>query len=152
MTDTKLIELEGTARWAKVFEFNKDKNEDYHGEGGAYTIDMLLEKEELDKLSESGSRLSPKVAEDGIVIRFKRKHVHPGGIEAFGGAPRVVLEGGEDFPADTLIGNDSRVRVYVTVYDTKMGKGTRLEAVEVLELVEYESENKPSGLKLPFDD
>lgn len=150
MTTTTVLELEGIANWAKVFEFNRDKNEDFHGEGGAYTIDMVFEQDELNKLSESGSRLKPKVTDDGIVIRFKRKHLHPAGIEEFGGPPRVVDAEGELFPADTLIGNGSRVKLAVSVYDTKMGKGTRLEAIKVLDLVEYESENKPQGITLPF--
>lgn len=151
---TKLLEVEGILNWAKVFEFNRDKNEDFHGEGGAYTVDVLLEKAELDKLTKSGSRLKPKITDDGIAIRFKRKHIHPTGIEEFGGAPRVVIgeESPEEFPADTLIGNGTRAKVFFTVYDTKLGKGTRLEAIQVLDLQEYESEGgEPTGgIKLPF--
>lgn len=151
MSTTQLIELEGIANWAKVFEFNKDKNEEFHGEGGAYTLDVQLEKEELDKLTESGSRLKPKLGDDGISIRFKRKHIHPGGITDLGGPPKVVDADKNPFPEGTLIGNGSKVRVYVTVYDTKLGKGTRLEGVQVLDLVEYESENDGGGgVKLPF--
>lgn len=150
---TKLIEVEGILNWAKVFPFNLDRNEDFHGEGGAYTVDVLLEKAELDKLTKSGSRLKPKITDDGIAIRFKRKHIHPTGIEEFGGAPRVVIgeESPEEFPSDTLIGNGTRAKVFFTVYDTKMGKGTRLEAIQVLDLQEYESDGEPmGGIKLPF--
>jgi len=151
---TQLVELEGIANWAKVFEFNRDKNEDFHGEGGAYTVDVQLEKEELDKLTASGSRLKPKLTDDGISIRFKRKHIHPMGIEELSGPPKVVDADKNPFPGDTLIGNGSKVKVYVSVYDTKMGKGTRLEGMQVVDLVEYESDYDPEeqggSLKLPF--
>lgn len=146
---TQLIELEGIANWAKVFEANRDMNTDFHGEGGAYTVDVQLEKEELDKLTKSGSRLKPKLGDDGVSIRFKRKHIHPGGIEELGGPPKVV--GPDKEPIDGLIGNGSRVKVYASVYDTKLGKGTRLEGMQVVDLVEYESEGgEGGGVKLPF--
>jgi len=145
----QLLELEGIASWAKVYEENRDKNEDFHGEGGAYTVDVLLEKEELDKLTKSGSRLKPKIVDEGISIRFKRKHIHPAGIEELGGPPKVV--GPDKEPIDCLIGNGSKVKVYVSVYDTKMGKGTRLEGMQVTDLIEYESESgEGGGVKLPF--
>lgn len=147
----QLIELEGISNWAKVFENNRDTNEDFHGEGGAYTIDVQLEKEELDKLTNSGSRLKPKLTDDGISIRFKRKHVHPAGIEELGGPPKVVDAEKNPFPEKTLIGNGSKVKVYVSVYDTKMGKGTRLEGIQVTDLVEYEGDGgEGNGVKLPF--
>lgn len=41
-----------------------------------------------------------------------------------------------------LIGNGSRVRVKIAVYDTIKGKGTRLEEVQVLDLIEYERSEK----------
>ena len=144
----ELVELEGIANWAKVYETNRDMNTDFHGEGGAYTVDVQLEKEELDKLTKSGSRLKPKLGDDGISIRFKRKHIHPS-IPEFGGPPKVV--GPDKEPIDCLIGNGSKVKVYVSVYDTKLGKGTRLEGMQVVDLVEYESEGgEGGGVKLPF--
>lgn len=146
----ELYEVEGIGQWAKVFEFNRDMNEDFHGPGGACTIDVLLEKEELDKVTKSGSKLKPKITDEGIVMRFKRKFNHPQGIKEFGGVPRVVDAEGNDFPEGTLIGNGSKVRVYFTVYETKMGNGTRLEAVQVLDLVEYESDTEYTSVKLPF--
>lgn len=147
---TQLIELEGIASWAKVFENIRDMNTDFHGEGGAYTVDVQLEKEELDKLTKSGSRLKPKLGDDGVSIRFKRKHIHPGGIEELGGPPKVVGPD-KELLDNVLIGNGSRVKVYVSVYDTKLGKGTRLEGMQVVDLIEYESEGgEGGGVKLPF--
>ena len=147
---TELVELEGIASWAKVFGFNKDNNEEFHGEGGAYTIDVLLEKDQLDKLTKSGSRLKPKIGDEGISIRFKRKHLNP--VEPlWGGPPKVVTADKYPFPGETLIGNGSKVMIYVTIYDTKLGKGTRLEGIQVLDLVTFESEEgMGGGVHLPF--
>lgn len=149
---SKQVVVEGTLMWAKLFERNKDTNEDFHGEGGAYTVDVILDKEELDKVTESGSRLKPKITDEGIVIKFKRKHNHK--IEELGGAPQVVDAEKEEWNDEVSIGNGSKGKVAFTVYDTKMGKGTRLDAVQVTELVEYEGDSdedgEPKAKKLPF--
>lgn len=144
------IKLTGKASWAKIYERNRDINEAYHGAGGAYTIDVLLEKEELDKLTASGSRLKPRLSDDGISIKFKRKHVHPAGIEALGGPPQVVDAEGNEW--DKYLGNGSTVTVAVDVYDTKMGKGTRLTGVKVLEYVAppEPEEGEGGAPSLPF--
>lgn len=147
------ITLTGEAHWAKVFEHNKDKHEAFHGPDGAYTVDMLLDKEELDKLTQAGSRLKPKITEEGVVIKFKRKHTHPAGISELGGPPRVVDSEGNPWEGG-LIGNGSKVQIIVEVYDTKMGKGTRLEALKVVDLVEPpqrdEAEGQEAKPALPF--
>ena len=148
---TETVKLTGKASWAKIYEGNRDKNEAFHGEGGAYTIDVLLEKEELDKLTASGSRLKPRLSDDGISIKFKRKHIHPAGIKALGGPPQVVDAEGNDF--SEWLGNGSTVEVAVDVYDTKMGKGTRLTGVRVVEFVappEREEGEEGGAPKLPF--
>lgn len=150
---TELHEVEGIANWAKVFEFNRDMNTDFHGEDGAYTIEVTLEKAELDKHTKSGSRVKPKLTDEGVSIRYKRKHTHQQGIEELGGPPKVVDKDKQLFPENTLIGNGSRVKVYFSVYETKKGKGTRLEGIQVLDLVEFESEDYEGGgggVKLPF--
>lgn len=139
----------GEARYPKLFTSNRDMNEDFHGPDGAYTIDVLLGKEELDKVTKSGSRLKPKVVEDGIAIKFKRKHTHPT-VEALGGPPKIVDADEKEWDNSVFIGNGSKVEVYFEVYDTKLGKGTRLAGVKVLELVEYEGGEGGGGAKLPF--
>lgn len=146
----ELVEVEGTLYWAKLFDRNKDRNEDFHGPGGAYTVDVVLEKKELDKLTKSGSRLKPKMVEEGIAIRFKRKHIHPTGIEELGGPPRVADKDKNLWDDGVNIGNGSKAKVYFSVYDTKMGKGTRLEGVQVTDLVEYEAPEGSGGVELPF--
>lgn len=147
----EMIELEGELHWAKLFERNRDTNEDFHGPGGAYTVDVILDKKELDKLTKSGSRLKPKMVEDGIAVRFKRKHIHPAGIEELGGPPRVADKDKNLWDSSINIGNGSKGKIYASVYETKMGKGTRLEGVQVTDFVEYEvDESEKQGVKLPF--
>lgn len=146
---TQMISVIGTAKWAKLFDYNKDTNEAFHGPGGGYTINVVLDKSELDKVKASGARLKPSITDDGVELKFRRKHSHPT-IPEFGGPPKVV--DAEDNPWDTevTIGNGSQVEVFFTVYDTSMGKGTRLEGVRVLDLVEYVSEGAGEKARLPF--
>jgi hypothetical protein len=145
---TKFLTIKGTAKWARVFEDNRDllgfegAAKEY---GGQYVIDVYPDKENLDKLKDAGSRLQPKLDEDGkMFIKFKRKHEGP--FPAASGAPKVINKGGDvwSFEDDGPIGNGSEVEVNLVVYDTRMGKGTRLEGVKVLNLVEY---NEASGPK-----
>jgi hypothetical protein len=149
---TELFEFEGIASWARVFEQNRDMDKRFHGDyDGLCSIDLEMDKEEYDKFIATGSRTSGKPGENGIIVKFKRKFAH-----AFaGGAPKVAKADGTlwKLEEDGLIGNGSRVKVFATVYDTKIGKGTRLEGVQVLEHVPFESERKEStGIKLPFEE
>jgi hypothetical protein len=147
---SETIYLKGKGKWAKLFEQNKDNNEDFHGPGGAYTLVLYLDKEELDKFAATGSRVSPKTDEDGVFLRLKRKHNHPS-IEALGGPPQVVDADKNAWDPGVPIGNGSELEVAVTVYDTRMGKGTRLEGVRVLEHVELPPlENGEGSPRLPF--
>jgi hypothetical protein len=148
---TQRIYLTGTAMWAKLFERNRDQG-DYHTEtDGITSICLLLEKEELAKLKASGSRLRPSVTDEGLSVKFRRPWKHRS-IEEFGGAPQVVNADGEDWDHSVSIGNGSKVEVAVSIYDTPMGKGTRLEGVKVIDLVEYDNPNagEPLTTKLPF--
>ena len=151
MTKSAMHSVKGIANWAKVFDFNRDKGSFYEDCDGACTIDVLLDQEELAKLAESGSRLKPKVTEDGISVKFKRKFKHPS-IPALGGAPKVVDSEDNVWDTEVSIGNGSEAEVFFTVYDTKFGKGTRLEGVRITNLVEYERPEgeETSDMRLPF--
>lgn len=142
--------ITGKASWAKLFAHNKDKNEDFHGPGGAYTVDLIVDKEELDGFVATGARTTPRPVEGGTSIKFKRKHVHPT-IEVFGGPPQVV-DAEKNAWDGTLIGNDSDIEVAYTVYDTKMGTGTRMEGVRIINHVELPPLEGGEGgaAKLPF--
>lgn len=154
MTKSTMHTVEGIAMYPRLFENNRDMHEGFYGDcGGAYTIDVLLDKENLDILSASGSRLKPRITDEGLTIKFKRKHEHPS-VPALGGAPVVKDADGELWDESKLPGNGSKVKIAFTTYDTKMGKGTRLEGVQILDLVEYErpegEEEHKGDLRLPF--
>lgn len=145
------LRITGTAMWAKLFERNRDRGEYFKETDGKTTIEVILEKEELDKLKQAGSRLRPRITDDGLSVTLRRPWVHPT-IEEFGGPPQVVDADGNDWDDSVSIGNGSKVEVALEIYDTKLGKGTRLAGVKVLEHVPYESPDsgEPKAPKLPF--
>ena len=141
------VVLKGKAQWAKVFEDNRDMKGfegAYEENDGAYTIDVILDKEEFDKLKATGSIKKGVLTEDGIKVNFVRKH-RIGGREY--GPPRVKDADGNKWDKG-LIGNGSEVEVGLVVYDTKYkGRaGTRLEAIRVVEHVPVEG----GAADLPF--
>lgn len=155
MTKSTMHSVKGIAQWAKVFEQNRDMGDFHKDYNGQTSIDVILEPDQLAILAASGSRHSPKPTEDGIKVKFRRKWEHPT-IPALGGAPKVVNAEDQEWSLDEfgLIGNNSEVEVFFTVYDTKMGKGTRLEGIRVLNHVAYETEYDPEEMgadaRLPF--
>jgi len=168
--------VRGIAQWAKVFEHNRDYGyEDaFKKFYGAYTIELVVDDENLEKYESSGAAGVPAPAywdednqvytkkrtnKDGKktkktdlhIIKFKRKHIDPVGVD-LGGAPKLV-----DMPEDAgAIGNGSDVEVKFTVYTTKMSNGSRLEGIKIHNLVKYEpkvadeQENGGEGDELPF--
>lgn len=146
---TERIYITGTAMWAKLFERNRDTGEFHEATDGVTSVDMVLEKEQLDKLKKAGSRLRPRITDEGLVIKFRRPWKHQS-IEEFGGQAQIVDKDGNQWDNTKSIGNGSKVEIAVDIYDTKLGKGSRLAGVKVLDLVEYESEYKDSGPSLPF--
>lgn len=149
---SETYKIKGQAKWSKIFPHYMDKNEDFHGPGGAYTLDLIVDQEEKEAFTATGARTTPKVTEDGVTIKFKRKATHPS-IAVFGGPPQVVDADSNDWDG-TLLGHFSEVEVAYTVYDTKMGKGCRMEGVRIIELVELPpmegDEGDGGSRKLPF--
>ena len=141
--------ISGTANWARLREDNMDEY------GGKQFYSMVLELDEASEilLKESGSRL--KVARNEAnkyQVKLRRNHVNEA-IPEFGGPPEVIDNTGAPFSG--LIGNGSKVTAKIVVYDTKMGKGTRLEKVRVDDLVVYEGKNDApktygDNLGIPF--
>lgn len=87
------------------------------------------------------SRPTEKEFDDGIT------YFAPPSIYGPDGEPIMTYQdNGEEIVANgnrVLIGNGSLIQIGVTVYDTKrFGKGTRLNWVKILELVEYDPEAK----------
>lgn len=154
MAKTEKIVLEGTCEWAKVFEDNRDM-EGFEGaykeHGGAYTINVILDSDNYTKLRETHTMKKGTVHEDGMNVKFIRKHdqkftMKDGTEIDNGGAPTVWGPDGNEwsFEENGHIGNGSKVKVYLSVYGTsrKTIFGTRLEAVKVVDLVEMDQTTK----------
>jgi len=133
----KKFAITGPCAWAKIFEHNLD---DYGGERKA-KINILLDKDALKAFKATGSRLRPKMDDDGNVwVTFSRKFDHK--IPDLGGVPAVEFKDGT--PVTKLVGNGSIVTVFFDVYDTSMGPGTRMNKIVVEDLVEFGGGNGPS--------
>jgi len=150
----KKVIVEGIAMYASV---HKPKKPYTDGDIPAYTLDLIVSDSEAEKLLAEGLKVSKvKVDEDtkkpkeysthpGMkVFQFRRKTQKSDGTMK---APLQVLDstGSNPVPPTTLIGNGSKVRVAVNPYTFNLkGKPTtahELLGVQVLELVEYKSNN-----------
>lgn len=146
-----LHKVVGTIKWAKVFEHNRDMNKEYHGDSdGAYLVDVYLDGENLATFQETGSRARVRVDEEGSFVKLKRRHAQKEGeyredIQEFFGAPKVVDKDEQLWDTDVLLGNGSLAEVYFSVYNTGLGKGTRLVGMKILEHVAVASDEE-----LPF--
>jgi hypothetical protein len=146
--------------WAKVFEVNRDKTGPdgvWAENGGACTVTAWLDEEAQKIYKSSGSRIAYmkkydakegekvtlKDSKGRKAIQFRRFFTH-NQFPEFGGAPQVVHADGTpwDINEDGLIGNGSVGIVCFTVYDTKSGPGCRLEGIQILEHIPYESDKE----------
>lgn len=148
----------GIAKWAKVRE--PTKPEDNFGKE-QYEIVLYMNEDSLNLFKESGSRLHVKEDDEGTYVKFTRPHVRfiPWENEHEVQGPPSVSKMNEDGDAyvpfeEGLIGNGSKVNVRVSIYNTRYGKATELQAVAVDDLVEYEAGAKPepkaAAPTLPF--
>lgn len=154
---TQYLELFGEFEWAQVFEQNRDKdgpNGAWKDFGGKTKITVILDDDQLEKFKKTKSQKKVKVGEDGRSrIQFDRKWEAP---YNYGGAPQVVHADGTpwDLEEDGLIGNGSKGVVYLSLYETGGYTGTRLNGVQVIEHVPYETDYVPSEGNggIPFKD
>ena len=148
---TNRIKLQGKAKWARVFENNRDMEGfegNYRPYNGAYTIQLEMDKENFDKLEATGAAKASKARRKevdrlgSVEIKFERKHNDR--FEWASGAPKVMKADGSEwsFADDGLIGNDSDVEVEISVYTTTKATGSRLESVTVINPVEYDEFSK----------
>lgn len=161
---TTYITLKGRARWAQVYE-----PEEFMGDIRWKISIIPFDDAEMEKFKKSGLQQVPKEdAEGNFVITFRRSYkkafpkddevtyFNPPEIRGAVQVKYVNAETGEVVrsfkKSDKLnieaqgekvnIGNDSVVLVNLAVYEASKGKGHRLEQVTVLDLVEYNPENK----------
>lgn len=95
-----------------------------------------MSKKGLQDLAEAGSKVKVKEDDDGKFVTFSRKtELELNGEIKPLDPPMIIDKDKQPFKED--IGNGSLVTVKAAIYDTKMGKGTRLEAVRIDEWKEY---------------
>lgn len=136
---TKKIYLTGLCKWARCYESQMDTK---YGE--KFHITLYPDEVSLGVLEESGSRIKRKEDEDGVCFKFSRENLKEfkGNTEYLG--PPVVLDADGETPFDKIIGNGSTVTLRLSVYDSKHGKGTRLDAVRVDVHVPFEPDSVES--------
>lgn len=143
---TRKLTLKGKAMWAKVFEDNRDMQgfEGAYTEfEGAYTIDVILDKENKQKLKDSGSAKKGKFDDDGnFIVKFVRKHKDR--FDWASGAPVVTKPDGSpwSFEDDGQLNNLSDIEIDISVYDTAYRPGTRMEEIRVTRIEEIKEEDK----------
>lgn len=144
---SEVFGIEGMAKWAKL----RDPSDNYDKSGKEWSIDVYPTAEGMKQIKASGTAAQAKVGEDGTYFKFKRpvqKVTRSGKILNFA-KPKAVLNDDTEF--NGLIGNGSKVIVYVSTYPTPGGRpGTRLEGVKITELVEYNPEDSVIEPDLPF--
>lgn len=126
---SKYVFFLGKCQWAKL-----DKPDEKYG---YYGIDLFLDKDNLKKFKESGLTLKIHKDDEGNeYVRFRREPDKL--LEDMPEKPKkLIFEDGKYAAFDQLIGNGSLVEVKVQVYDSQKGKGHRLEAVAVHDLIPY---------------
>ena len=120
--------VEGTAMWASI----KTPNTTFTPE---YQITLIVDDNVASDFSSRGHRV--KDTDDGRAIILKRKVARKDGTP--NNVPKLIDANKE--PLDVAVGNGSKVRVQYREWETSNNfgdfKGLDLQAVQVIDLVEY---------------
>lgn len=131
-------------KWAKV----REPDEKYE----TYQLPLYMDEKSWSAFQESGCQIKVKEDDDGKYVTFKRRIREWDGKE--NGPPDVLLFNSETNIYDTwpvgLIGNGSIVTVRVDVYDSRNGKGHRMDRIGIDKLVEYGGNTAADQLNMPF--
>jgi hypothetical protein len=141
----------GKCQWAKVTDATKDLVHE------KYSIDVFLDGAALKAFNALKLRNKIKMTDEGAAyVSFTRKFTKTMKGELVTFSPPVIYDKDEkvlenDVP---LIGNGSVVSVKISVYETmfegKPVKGHRLEAVKIIELVEFVPTSQGPLSEMPF--
>lgn len=129
---TKIIYLTGKCTWAQLETPDKKYK--------SFSINLFPDEDSWTKYRESGLELKARTdayRDNAPYIKLSRsdEKLIKGAVVKYG--PPVVLDADNaEFPVIPRIGNGSDVTCKVSVYDTSQGKGHRLEAVRINELVD----------------
>jgi len=122
--------VEGTAYWASI----KEPNTTFEP---MYTVNLVVDEETANDFASRGHTI--KQMDEGSAIVIKRKVNGPNGMVRV--APRLLDQNKQE--VHLAVGNGSKVRVQYNEYDWewkgKAGKGLDLQAVQIVDLVEYKS-------------
>ena len=126
--------VEGTAYWASITRPN-EKFEPM------WRVDVALSDKDAEEFKSKGINLKESVIEDKSVknlVTFKRKVSKANGDRN----SQPTLVDAEKKPLDKIVGNGSKVKVMYKSYDWnykgKTGTGLDLQAVQVVDLIEYQ--------------
>ena len=124
--------VEGTAYWASI----KTPNTRFEP---VYTVNLVVDDETANDFASRGHKL--KQMDEGQAIIIKRKVNGPNGMVR--PAPRLLDVNKQE--VNYAVGNGSKVKIQYAEYEgeNKYGpyKGLDFQAIQVLELVEYRSED-----------
>src|SRR5262245_36372247 len=109
---------------------------------GNYIIGLELDEPSKVELAASGSTLKARTWDGFTFVTFRRPTQKPIKQELVTFQPPAVLDA-QGQPLTKLVGKGSKAIAKVIMYPTIKGQGHRLEAVQVLELVEYVPQPKP---------
>ena len=133
---------EGLAYWASV----TTPNTRYEP---VYQVNLVVDQDTAEKYRAEGCSI--RDMEEGPALVIKRKVNGPNGM--IRQAPKLF--DADKKPLDELIGNGSKVKIQFNPYDWeyagKTGKSLDFQAMQVLELVEYEGRT-PDGAELGFNE
>lgn len=131
-------------KWAKV----REPDEKFEN----YQVPLYLDDKSWNAFKDSGCQLRIKEDDDGKYVTFRRSVRDWNGEEL--GPPEILIQdqetGSYKLYPDGLIGNGSIVTVRVDVFDTRNGKGHRLNRVGIDKLVEYKGNTAADELNMPF--
>ena len=124
--------LDGVAYWASI----KEPNTTFEP---VYTVNLVVDQSTADDFASRGHTV--KQMDEGPALIVKRKVNGPNGM--IRNAPRLLDQNKQDI--SLAVGNGSKVRVQCSEFEWeyagKSGKSLDLQAVQVIELIEYKAED-----------
>ena len=124
--------IDGTAYWASI----KTPNTTFEP---VYTVNLVVEQEVADDFTSRGHNV--KQMDEGPALVIKRKVNGPNGMIRT--SPRLLDQNKQE--VNLAVGNGSKVRVQCNEYEWEYagntGKSLDLQAVQIIDLVEYKAED-----------
>ena len=124
--------VDGTAYWASI----KTPNTTFEP---VYTVNLVVEQDVADDFASRGHKV--KQMDEGPALVIKRKVNGPNGM--IRNAPRLLDQNKQE--VNLAVGNGSKVRVQCNEYEWEYagntGKSLDLQAVQIIDLIEYKAED-----------